>query len=259
MLTVVTQIGGVCLLISSLICWYAKLNRVIASIVVFLVVYAAGSAATMAIAPVFGRVPLSCFGDGHHYKVATPLFCALNRQYVVPEAAVLVDALANAVDEKFPGSELLVLDANFPFLEGFPLLPHLSHHDGRKVDLAYFYQVDGEYAPAHMPSPIGYWAFERPADGASLPCAGRDDQITMRWNLQSLQQFWSDGSIEPERTRYMLTWMEANAAKYKVKKVLLEPHLEALLGLDSNLIRFQGCRAARHDDHVHIEVGDKPE
>jgi hypothetical protein len=35
------------------------------------------------------------------------------------------------MDEKFPGTVTIALDANFPFVNGFPLLPHLSHADGK--------------------------------------------------------------------------------------------------------------------------------
>ena len=31
--------------------------------------------------------------------------------------------------------EIHYLDANFPFINKFPLLPHLSHNDGKKIDI----------------------------------------------------------------------------------------------------------------------------
>lgn len=38
-------------------------------------------------------------------------------------------------------------------------------------------------------------------------------------------------------------------------KILLEPHLKTLLRLDNyGKIRFQGCNAARHDDHIHLQL-----
>ena len=36
--------------------------------------------------------------------------------------------------------------------------------------------------------------------------------------------------------------------------LLLEPHLKTRLKLEKyDKIRFQGCRAARHDDHIHVQ------
>ena len=38
-------------------------------------------------------------------------------------------------------------------------------------------------------------------------------------------------------------------------KILLEPHLAHRLGVEGRPnIRFQGCRAARHDDHIHVQI-----
>ena len=40
-----------------------------------------------------------------------------------------------------------------------------------------------------------------------------------------------------------------------VKKIFLEPHLKTRLGLQNeSKIRFHGCHAVRHDDHIHIEI-----
>ena len=57
-----------------------------------------------------------------------------------------------------------MLDGNFPFITGFPLLPHLSHDDGEKVDLAFYYADDTGYLRGATRAPIGYFAFE---DGTS--------------------------------------------------------------------------------------------
>ena len=67
------------------------------------------------------------------------------------------------MDNKFPGTQVLALDANFPFLDGFSMFPHLSHADGRKLDVAFLYESeDGQSAFGATRSPIGYWAFEQP-------------------------------------------------------------------------------------------------
>ena len=40
----------------------------------------------------------------------------------------------------------------------------------------------------------------------------------------------------------------------RVAKVFVEPSLAARLGVSGEKLRFQGCRAARHDDHVHMQL-----
>ncbi len=42
---------------------------------------------------------------------------------------------------------------------------------------------------------------------------------------------------------------------FGVEKIFVEPHLAERLGVQADTIRFQGCRAARHDDHIHMQVG----
>ena len=60
--------------------------------------------------------------------------------------------------------QLNILDANFPFIDGFPLLPHRSHNDGRKVDISLVYETsDGQYSHAVV-SRSGYGVFESPKE-----------------------------------------------------------------------------------------------
>jgi len=172
------------------------------------------------------------------------VYCALNRNYVTPEMAGLLQDAAGTADRAYPGTVTQVLDANFPFLAGFPLLPHLSHDDGRKADLAFYYADAKGYAPGVSRSPIGYFAFEQgPTD-----CSG--NWLTLRWDLGALQPLWRDLEFDAARTRHLL---QVLAADGRVGKIFLEPHLQDRLGVRSVKLRFQGCRAARHDDHIHLQ------
>lgn len=234
-LTVLTQIGG--------LAWLVALTfrrRVIA----FLCIYAVATVATVWIAPLFGRSALSCLDNGS-LQVRSWIFCATNRNYVTPEVkAVLLDA-STSVNKAFPGTVTQVLDANFPFLDGFPLLPHLSHDDGEKVDLAFYYARDDGYLPGRTRSPVGYFAFE---DG---PTTCEEAWPTLRWDLQPLQRLWPDYTLETARTRVLIDVLVADP---RVGKVFVEPHLKERLDVTHEKIRFQGCRAARHDDHIHVQL-----
>jgi len=250
LLTALTEVGGVILLLAIGVARLLRWRR-LATTGLFLVAYAATSAFVVPpLAALAGRVPLPCTGQPLQ---ALPVLCALNRHYVEPKLLALANALASDLAANFPGSVTVALDANFPFFDGVPLLPHLSHDDGRKLDLSYFYaDPSGTYQPATTRSPIGYWAFETPASGEATPCP--DEWLTTRWDMTWLQPLWSNLQLEPERTRYALNWLFDQGPSYGLQRVFLEPYLAKRLGVSSPLLGFQGCRAARHDDHIHLQV-----
>lgn len=235
LLTVLTQLGGLAWIIALLF-----RRRILG----FAMAYSALAVAALWIAPLTGRVPLPCLG-GADLRVQTPLYCAMNRQYVSPELREVLQDHAAALAAKHPGTKTRVLDANFPFLTGFPLLPHLSHHDGRKVDLAFYYQQNGRYAPGKLRSPIGYFAFEQ----GPMTCPAV--RPSLRWDMEWLQWIWPALDLDEARMRTSLQLLAADAS---VDKIFVEPHLKQRLGVASQKIRFQGCRAARHDDHIHLQL-----
>jgi len=40
----------------------------------------------------------------------------------------------------------------------------------------------------------------------------------------------------------------------KLGKLFIEPNLKKRLSLKDNRVRNHGCRAVRHDDHIHIQL-----
>ena len=254
-LTLLTQIGGLVYLLVLLLAKAFGFQKKLAVLMVFIIAYSVASFATIYVAPIFGRQAVPCFtSDAAKLKTAHPLYCVLNRNYVTQDLALLLDKASDAVAREFAGTQTLVLDGNFPFITGFPLLPHLSHDDGLKVDLAFYYQDEGGYLKGAMKSPIGYWGYTQPPKGAELPCANFNSPLSLRWDFDFLQGLLSENQIEPKRTAYLLNWLVNEGRQYGLEKVLLEPHLKTSLGLESDLIRFQGCRAARHDDHIHLQI-----
>lgn len=255
-LTILTQIGGVAYLVSLGLARALKVRYRLARLAI-LVIYVGATVSAHVVAPAFGRVPLSCIaGETDRLVVRSVLYCLLNRNYVTPPMRELVTALAGDMDQKFPGTTTVVLDGNFPFIDGFPLLPHLSHADGRKLDLAFYYKdADGHFLDGATRSPIGYFAFEQPQADDEQPCEGRRDIITTRWNFDWLQPFFPTYRIEEQRTGFALQWLSSvGAQRFGLEKIFVEPHLKNALGASGEVIRFQGCRAARHDDHIHIQV-----
>lgn len=235
LLTLITQLGG--------LAWLLALffrRRLIA----FLLAYTALSGAAVIIAPQFGRTALPCF-TSEQMRMHSVIYCALNRHYVSPELRDVLTDTATEVADQYPGTITLVLDASFPFINGFPLLPHLSHKNGRAADIAFYYQNDGTYLPGKTRSPIGYFAFE---DG---PTNCPQATLTLRWNAHALQSLWPQWTLERKRTR---TALRALASNPRVGKIFIEPHLKSRLQIRDGKIRFQGCRAARHDDHIHVQL-----
>jgi hypothetical protein len=263
LLTLLTQIGGLVMLVvwglSRLVLprVMGTSRRALMNALLFVVLYAAVSVLVVPpLAALGGRVPLPCRAQADRaFAAGSALLCALNRHYVVPDLVVLLNELSGEIERAFPGTTTLFLDANFPFLNGFPLLPHLSHGDGRKLDLAFYYAgADGRYLPAATRSPIGYWAFEQPSASDASPCGARS-LLSLRWDLSFLQDKFPDRVLEPRRTSAALQWLLSEGSRFKVDRVFIEPYLAARLGVQASpVLGFQGCRAARHDDHIHIQI-----
>lgn len=90
----------------------------------------------------------------------------MNRHYVKPELKEALFGIGNDFNKKYPTSKVSYLDANFPFYTGFPLLPHLSHNEGKKIDLSFFYlDKETQKATNEKPSFSGYRVYEEPKKG----------------------------------------------------------------------------------------------
>ena len=247
--TLLTQIGGLAYVVALLATrrWRrgVSLSRRAAYLTTAsLLIYAATSIAIVPpLAGLLGRERAPC--------ASTRLVgCALNRAYLKPKTLALITALDEAIAAQFPGSSVTILEGSFPLFDGFPLPPHVSHHDGRKVDLAYFYRdASGRPIAQGSPSPIGYFHFQQPRPGDPEPCAGRFTPL--RWDFAWLQPKAPVWMLDEERTRAMILWLKARP---EVTRIFIEPHLADRLGVSGGKVRFQGCQAARPDDHLHVEV-----
>jgi hypothetical protein len=145
-----------------------------------------------------------------------------------------------------PGFVLYYMDASGA--EGHvPFAPHLSHGDGREVDLALIYDGPDGQPLAHPPTPSGYFANINPRPGDPLPC--RRVFSPQRKPDRPPDAAWR---LDEPRTRDLVL---AVIQDPRVKRIFLEPHLKARLGLSAeSKVRFQGCWAAKHDDHIHVDV-----
>lgn len=193
-----------------------------------------------------GALPRVALGMSAPEALHVPrLYRWTGRDFVTPKMRAVAQDLARHMADSYPGTITVALDGGHP-LTGLPLVPHLSHDDGEKLDLGLYWQAaDGTYRPAAQKSPLGYWGY---AEGPT-ECPRR--WADLRWDFLWAQPLMPDLRIDPERTRAALLWL---AADPRVSKILIEPHIPAAVGISHPKIRFQGCRAARHDDHIHIQL-----
>jgi len=261
LLTVLTQIGGVVYVISLTTQGFIvrrlsqALFKGLLKFTWFIGLYLA---ATFFIVPLLakplGRVPMPVLQQGS-IKPLNIITCILNRHYVRPQLKKAVVDVSNQMVIKYPGTIVSYLDAGFPFINKFPLFPHLSHNDGKKIDLAFFYTDSKTGVQTNTtPSPIGYGISEAPAPGEINMAEVCANQGYIMYSMlsklvpQGNKQYYV---FDPARTKDMVLHFASNKS---IGKIFIEPHLKIRMHLTSDKIRFQGCRAVRHDDHVHIQL-----
>jgi len=260
-LTMLTQIGGVIYITSRLT--HKLINKRVNHLILrscikfvsFLLLYLA---LTFLVVPIivrpFGRVPLPITETGH-LKPLNFITCFLNRHYVRPALRQAAIEVAVDMNDRFPGTVVNYLDAGFPFFNKFPLFPHLSHNDGKKLDFAFYYINKKTGQPSTTtPSCIAYGISEEPRPGevnTAALCASQQ-----RWQYSFLRNLISQRNkrnfiFDSTRTKALVNFF---TSKEIIGKVFIEPHLKTRLKLQSNKIRFHGCQAVRHDDHLHVQL-----
>lgn len=173
-LTVLTQVGGLVylvylpfgMLIKSKVA--SKPVRFFGRSVLFVSLMSISSLVVIPrIAKEFGRVALPIMDTKEiPIKLVNLLMVITNRHYVTPELKTAILDVAKQYHAKDSSTVITYLDANFPFWTGFPLLPHLSHNDGEKLDIGFLYRntETGKRLNA-SPTLFGYGFSEKPRKG----------------------------------------------------------------------------------------------
>lgn len=253
LLAIITQVGVVSFIASLFIIRFLKIRNLPAVLGTNILMYGMFSVlVALFFAPYFGRVPVS---TNENLKFANSLFSiGLNRNYVTPELNQLLSRISTVVSEVDPNATILVLDANFPFINGYPLAPHLSHNDGRKVDLGYMYVNSEGKLIGKSAANSGYGYFEEPLPGETDTTAFCKEEGYFQYDYPKYLTFGVDDSdfIFSEKWNKLL--LDAILAESEVKKVFVEQHIVDRLGLEDKRLRFQGCGSVRHDDHIHLQI-----
>lgn len=258
-LTLLTQTGGLIWLLAALLhrllgARYAFLFR---RFFLFSLLYLLSTVTLVpAVARLFHRVPLPVFSNPH-LQPENIWFSVLNRHYVRPELKKAVERVAQQMQQTYPGGVVWYLDAGFPWIDGYPLQPHFSHYDGKKVDLVFYWKSAAANLPVQgAPSPFGYGVFARALPGEydyAKECMEKGYwYISLDGTLAAPFFKEKDYVFDAERTGHLAKLLAADPA---IGKILIQPHLEKRLGIGHlDKFRQQGCRAARHDDHFHVQL-----
>ena len=249
-LTIVTQIGGIVYVLSIILTKKWRWNSNFKPIVVFIGLYMISTLFIVpVVAPIFGREKIKHTDRIQPTNYMTTL---LNRNYVRPE---LNDLLVQ-VEKELEGShiEIHYLDANFPFINKFPLLPHLSHNDGKKIDLSLIYETKSGAITNQQKSISGYGVFEDPKPNEYNQI---DKCIKNGYFQYDFPKYVTFGTINRDLvlsekgTKRLINSILKNR---NLGKLFIEPHLKKRMNVTHHKIRYHGCRAVRHDDHIHLQL-----
>lgn len=252
LLTITSQVGGLIWMVVFMV--FAGLKKKFSiwiQLLTFVIIYLVFIfTALPMIAKSYGKVPLPRSEAGnlipHH-----ALYYLFNRNYATPDTKAELIKIANEIHKKDPNLKLVYLDASWPIGTEIPLLPHISHSNGRKVDLCFAYKKDGQYVD-YGNSTTGYGNFIPPQQGESdLPghCLSRGKHL---YDFAKYLQLGKK-EIEFDITGTKLI-MDELCKSDKMIRIFLETHLVERLDLQDKRVRAAGCWAVRHDDHIHFQM-----
>lgn len=179
-----------------------------------------------------------------------------NRHYVRPELKAITFNVASEMGQKYPGLKINYFDAGHPFYKGYPLIPHLSHNDGKKLDLGFVYNESKTgILSQNTPSLIGYGISEEPIMG-EYDRPAYCDKNPANWMYSFMKRIYPQGvkanyTFNPEINKSLI---QSFAKEKNIQRILLEPHLKKRLRLNSAKIIQVQCGSVRHDDHFHIQI-----
>ncbi|WP_378173287.1 hypothetical protein [Aquimarina sp. SS2-1] len=203
------------------------------------------------LAPLFGREKIK----NNDLVQSCSFFTILcNRNYVTPELNVAIQRIAKAMINRHSNTKLVYLDANFPFIDGFPLPPHLSHNDGKKIDISFIYKNKTGKITNKKPALFGYGVYEDPNPGEYNQIKVCKKKGFWQYDFAKYLTFGITNNqlkLSEKVTKDLLLTI---VKEPKVRKVFIEPHLKNRLGVQSPKIRFHGGQAVRHDDHIHLQL-----
>ncbi|MEW4925097.1 hypothetical protein [Algibacter sp. 2305UL17-15] len=244
-LTILTQVGGVIWILTLMLSKPLKSKKRYSFPLLYL------SFNLLIIPPVakqFGREALPVFNQ--ELKPRNWVYPLLFRNYVNSNLKTELENSAHSLFKS--GISITYLDANFPFLDGFPLLPHLSHNDGKKIDISFMYLDEHGTTTTKKPSVSGYGAYvDSNKNRTTTSCLNKG---YWQYDFSKYLTFGKNNHLilDRSKTKLLIKCLTSNPS---TQKLFIEPYLKESMGLSNeSKIRFHGCQAVRHDDHAHLQI-----
>lgn len=265
-LTILTQVGGLVYLVSLLLTKklpvFKQANRKVKQTIIFIGCYLLTTFVVVPLtSPLLNKHAREPVKHYDNLKPANLMTVLLNRNYVRPELNKVLSQTATELATTNPNIQINHLDANFPFIDGFPLLPHLSHKDGKKIDLSYVYETSDGDISHQQKSLSGFGVFIEPNSNGYRNEVDTTKRCKDKGYWQyDYPKYLSFGKINSELrfsktgSKQLVKVLQNNPS---LGKIFIEPHLVKRMGLaqgGKSKIRFQGCYSVRHDDHIHIQL-----
>ena len=130
-------------------------------------------------------------------------------------------------------------------------MPHLSHNDGKKIDISFIYLNKEGKTTDKKPSVSGYGLYVRKENPTATSCLKKG---YWQYNFPKHLTFGTINNLgfDKKSTKLLIQELLSNS---KSQKLFIEPYLKQELGLSNySKIRFHGCQAVRHDDHIHLQI-----
>ena len=244
LLTLFTQVGGVIWIVTQLLSKFLKWKKSYTFITFYLV---CNLLIIPPLAKQFGREQLPIFNA--NLKPRNAFYPLLFRNYVTPE---LKKMLLNSSEALIKDNiRITYLDANFPFYNGFPLLPHRSHNDGKKIDISFNYKTKNGKITDKKPAVSGYGIYVQDDNYSSNNCV---EKGYWQYNFPKYLTLGKINNLQFD-TNSTAKIISTFLKQTETEKIFIEPYLKNKLGFSNyGKVRFQGCKAVRHDDHIHLQI-----
>jgi hypothetical protein len=254
LLTILTQIGGLVYLLSVLLSKKIQKDFRFKIAAIFIVLYLITTFLVVPpIAKLNGREKIK---HTVNLEAANYLTVLLNRNYVAKNLNIYLTKASGNLGKRSDNVKILYLDACFPFINGFPLLPHLSHNDGKKIDFSLVYQNENGIIINKTKSISGYGVFEEPTSSELNQTAICKEKGYFQYDYPKYLTMGKRNTKLEFSESGTKTLILALLETENLSKIFIEPHLKTRMKLNDNKIRFHGCKAVRHDDHIHIQIKD---
>ncbi|NDB34749.1 MAG: hypothetical protein EB023_05275 [Flavobacteriia bacterium] len=262
LLTLLSQVGGVILLLWLLVFWSIKKKiknawvRRGVHVGGFVVVY---MLFVLAIIPMLARLqdraPLPMTKTGNLVPV-TYWNVVFMRNYIITSGKEKMVKIADEFAQKHPGLKVKYMDCNYPFNFNFiknkntwilkGLLPHKTH-TGDAADIALIFNDKNGNPSNQTRTFFGYGGSEEPGPhefNRPKMCDKKNWQYSFMYRNIPKKDIHMNGPL----TRDLILLFR----KYAYSTIYIETHLQQRLKLKGSY-GCANCTGVRHDDHFHVK------